>query len=318
MTTIDLYAHRRRCNGTSGFLLLCLILMLLCVLSTMLVQMGIALYLCGKRGYGLDTAMQAVLSPTFMGAVSTSGVGYLVYSLVCLAAVWIWMGKPAFSFSTYRRMGPASFFQILCLFLSVQLISTWLSSWMEAVLNCFGLSAMAALKQASALDGDLAMELYAGFLAPVVEEILFRGGVLRALRPAGKGFAIVFSALLFGVFHGNLVQIPFAFLVGLVLGYVAAEYSLGWCILLHWINNCVLGMLLERWPLAQGVIVLAAAVGSVLILVVQRKRIGAYLHSLPPFPRGTVLVFFQSPATVALLVFTLLSTLGGITPISGG
>ena len=105
----------------------------------------------------------------------------------------------------------------------------------------------------------------------------------------------MFSALLFGVFHGNLVQIPFAFLVGLVLGYVAAEYSLGWCILLHWINNCVLGMLLERWPLAQGVIVLAAAVGSVLILVVQRKRIGGLSPQPPPLPPGDSAGVFSSP-----------------------
>lgn len=316
-TTIDLYAHRQRSNGVSGFLLLCSMLMLLCVFSTILVQMGIALYLCGRRGYGLDAAMQAVLSPAFLTAVATSGVGYLVYSLVCLAAVWIWRGKAAFSFAPHRRMEPAGFLQILCLFLSVQFLSSGVDSFLERILNRFDLSIMAAMEQASGQTGGLAMNLYACVFAPVVEEILFRGGVMGALRPAGKRFAIVFSALLFGAFHGNLVQIPFAFLIGLVLGYVAAEYSLGWCILLHWINNCVLGALLSPWPAVQGGIVLAAALASLIILTVQGNRVRAYFRSLPPMPQGAAMVFLQAPATVVLLVLALLSALGGITPISG-
>lgn len=59
-------------------------------------------------------------------------------------------------------------------------------------------------------------------IAPVTEELLFRGLILRALRARhGRAPAIVGSALLFGAFHFDPQALVFATLVGLVLGYVA-------------------------------------------------------------------------------------------------
>lgn len=58
-------------------------------------------------------------------------------------------------------------------------------------------------------------------LAPVTEELMFRRLILRRLLPWGDRFAVTASALLFALIHGNLSQIPYAFLVGLLLGTVA-------------------------------------------------------------------------------------------------
>lgn len=66
------------------------------------------------------------------------------------------------------------------------------------------------------------------------------------LLPYGKGFAIVLSAVLFGVMHGNFLQGLFAFGAGLVFGYVAVEYSLKWSVVIHVINNMVFSDLLGR------------------------------------------------------------------------
>ena len=54
-------------------------------------------------------------------------------------------------------------------------------------------------------------------MAPIVEELLFRGAIQGHLlrkwkHPAG---AIVLSSLIFGVVHGNWVQAPFAFGTGM-------------------------------------------------------------------------------------------------------
>lgn len=57
-------------------------------------------------------------------------------------------------------------------------------------------------------------------LAPVVEELIFRRAIIDRTRPYGEGLAIVFSALMFGLFHGNLFQFFYAFGVGLMLGFV--------------------------------------------------------------------------------------------------
>lgn len=84
--------------------------------------------------------------------------------------------------------------------------------------------------------------------APLVEELLFRGGVMNSLHRAGYGAGptIVWSAVLFGVFHLNPAQIPFAFLLGLLLGWLYYRTgSLLPGILCHFINNA-LGVVLLR------------------------------------------------------------------------
>ncbi len=59
-------------------------------------------------------------------------------------------------------------------------------------------------------------------IAPVTEELLFRGLILRALRTRyGPTRAIVISALFFGAFHLDPQALVFASLMGLVLGWIA-------------------------------------------------------------------------------------------------
>lgn len=76
-------------------------------------------------------------------------------------------------------------------------------------------------------------------VAPALfEEFLFRGAIMGSLLKYGKGFAIFTSAIVFGLVHGNLVQIPFAFMVGLVLGFVALETNSIWtAVIIHFLNN---------------------------------------------------------------------------------
>lgn len=70
------------------------------------------------------------------------------------------------------------------------------------------------------------------------EEFFFRGVILSQLRKFGDVFAIFASALLFGLIHGNFTQIPFAFIVGLVLGYVTVKTnSMLPGMLIHFANN---------------------------------------------------------------------------------
>lgn len=118
-------------------------------------------------------------------------------------------------------------------------------------------------------------------MAPIVEELLFRGAIegylLRKWKhPAG---AIVFSSLVFGLVHGNWVQAPFAFVIGLALGWMYYRTgSLLPGILMHFVNNstAVLGFLITDNPDAtmvseygpQGAVWMAVAGAVVTVLCV--------------------------------------------------
>lgn len=59
--------------------------------------------------------------------------------------------------------------------------------------------------------------------APFFEELLVRGAILNSLKPYGKWFAIITSAILFGCMHGGLIQICYATALGIVLGIIATR-----------------------------------------------------------------------------------------------
>ncbi len=82
--------------------------------------------------------------------------------------------------------------------------------------------------------------LIAGIIGPVMEELLFRGLLLRRTeQPAGPLWAMLISAAMFGVFHGNLTQGLAAFVLGVFLGiaYLCTD-SLLVPVLMHAAANC--------------------------------------------------------------------------------
>lgn len=63
---------------------------------------------------------------------------------------------------------------------------------------------------------------------------------MQPLRKYGDKFAIVMSALVFGLMHGNAVQAIFAFIVGLIIGYAVVVTGSMWTgIAIHFFNNFV-------------------------------------------------------------------------------
>jgi len=78
-------------------------------------------------------------------------------------------------------------------------------------------------------------------VAPICEEILFRGMILRGLLAGYKpAKAIMISALIFGMVHLNGPQFVNAFLIGLFLGYLYYKTnSLILCISVHVCNNAI-------------------------------------------------------------------------------
>ncbi len=137
----------------------------------------------------------------------------------------------------------AGAFSRFCIYMIMaQMVFSLIAAAAELILNQLGLS-MDTLTELASVGSDMGimMMIYAGFVGPVVEELVFRGFLMRRFEKYGKGFAVIVSAVLFGVMHGNPLQIVFGTLVGLILGYIAIEYSIKWSIILHIANNFILG-----------------------------------------------------------------------------
>lgn len=127
--------------------------------------------------------------------------------------------QEAFRLEEWQKPGALSF--LLCFFLGLSaciilnhvLIYSGLYEWL----------AQGFEETAQTLyQGKLLPELLSiGILTPMVEELIFRGLIYRRIRWHLNAVpAMVFSALLFAVFHGNLLQGIYAFALGLLLAFV--------------------------------------------------------------------------------------------------
>lgn len=84
-------------------------------------------------------------------------------------------------------------------------------------------------------------------LAPVMEEVLFRGILLESVRSKhSAGRAIVVSALMFGVIHLIPQQVVNAFAIGLILGYIYVRTESLWpVIVIHALNNAMAYVIMQ-------------------------------------------------------------------------
>lgn len=90
----------------------------------------------------------------------------------------------------------------------------------------------------SDFGGRLIYTLSIAVVPALVEEFAVRGVILQPLRKFGDKFAILASALIFAVMHGNLIQAPFALIAGIGLGYAVCITNSIWTgVLIHFINN---------------------------------------------------------------------------------
>ena len=194
---------------------------------------GIGLIACQKLGYA-----QWVGDPYFSIAVS------LVFSLVTI--VVFLLAKWAVPSADYLRSKPYGLaFWVISAALGSVIPSTALQELLPELPNLIE-QQMAEIMRTR--GGYFVICL----LVPFVEELVFRGAVLRTLLHVdgvNHWVAITLSALFFSAAHLNPAQMPHAFLIGLLLGWMYARTrSIVPCVLFHWVNNTIAYLMFMFYP----------------------------------------------------------------------
>lgn len=121
--------------------------------------------------------------------------------------------------------------QFFCSYL-VSLISVVMPKWLEQY---------EALMESAGIDDSITpiMLFYTVIMAPIGEELVFRGATMRLARQALPFFfANLLQAALFGLLHANWVQGIYAFALGILLGYICEKGgSIYYSILMHILFN---------------------------------------------------------------------------------
>lgn len=146
-------------------------------------------------------------------------------------------------------------------------IGVFLNYIMLIILNYFGkVSANAVPIPESGQEmiiGLIVIALSAG----ICEEIMFRGFVMKAYERQGVAKSIVYSAILFGLFHFNVQNLLGPIYLGILFGYIVYKTdSIFSSIIAHATNNAfalILGMLVSKINIDPEVAVDVAAQGVI-------------------------------------------------------
>lgn len=73
--------------------------------------------------------------------------------------------------------------------------------------------------------GMAVMTVYTCVIAPITEELFFRGMLLRVFSRANQRFAVFTTAFFFGLGHHNIPQFVLAFLLGTFLAHITLKHN---------------------------------------------------------------------------------------------
>ena len=148
----------------------------------------------------------------------------------------------------------------------------------EPVLNLFPESFLELLNNMGANGGWSVLML--AVLAPIMEEVLFRGILLEAVREKySSGRAIVVSALMFGVIHIIPQQVVNAFVIGLILGFIYVRTDSLWpVIIIHALNNAMAYVIMQ-WSDGANITVRSLIENDTIYAVVYGMALAVFIAS---------------------------------------
>ena len=191
------------------------------------------------------------------------------------------MKLPNFPAAEKKSIRPWQFGVLVVICLSASYVCSYISSFIN-----FGVSAMKGETVENPVaflqdENYVLLFIFSVIVAPIMEEVIFRGVLLSKLRPYGEGFAAFTSGFVFALFHGNISQMLYAFVVGFIFAYIALRCgTILYSILLHMSVNLV-GTLLPRILLLDipiltrilSMLVMAIIIIGIVLVVLSRKSI---------------------------------------------
>lgn len=149
--------------------------------------------------------------------------------------------------SSYKKSNLSAGFNVSLYFIAIGvcMAANYVSDIVQKIFSIFGLQPIMPDLYIPTDPVNIVLFIISIAVIPaIVEEFATRVVLLNSLRRWGDKFAIIISATVFALMHGNFVQIPFAFVVGLMLGYLAVKTGSIWLsMIVHFSNNFISALL---------------------------------------------------------------------------
>lgn len=166
----------------------------------------------------------------------------VIYTLIIICTFGIWyycfLGGEYVK-DVYKYYHPLIVVGVLILVPGAQFVSNYICNIIYIVKPDWWHSYEQLIESSGLSETNFLIVTYSIFLAPICEELIFRGVTMRSFcRAVPFWLANICQAILFGVFHMNIVQGIYAFVLGLLLGYLCEKGgSIYYSIFFHMLFN---------------------------------------------------------------------------------
>ncbi len=212
----------------------------------------------------IASVLQIAAAMLFPEWLSTSW-GLWVYTFAPLYVVAVPVGllifrrvpaKPGGSYKEKHTMKPGQLVRTVFIAIFLMYAGNILGNLVTTAISALtGTSAEAAITTYALADSLVLKILFMVILAPLIEEYVFRRQLIDRMSCYGEKLAVVTSALMFGLFHGNFTQFFYAFALGLLFGYIYLKtgklrYSAGLHMGINFLGSIVPSALLNMLDLS--------------------------------------------------------------------
>lgn len=158
--------------------------------------------------------------------LSVNMICFLIANILCAFLGLKLTGYKKSSLIKTRNFNFGKGVQYCLIALFIWTVSVYLGNFIEIIANNCGFSCF--VNQDGLGESPLGKavgNVYTCIIAPVTEEIMFRGMVLKVFSKANQRFGIFASALFFGLTHGNVPQFILAFFIGIFLAHITMKHN---------------------------------------------------------------------------------------------
>ncbi len=221
-----LYNIRKKSNGLGLFVFAYFMLM---QISATVIYLLLALSGLGEED--LSSSSVPVLLLDIFVSVFASFIPCLFYFLLANSKISDTI--------KVKPVNPSIIFPIICMGLAGAMFANYATNILAENFSLFRLENTVNINNQFETPLQIVLYIVSTAVVPALaEELAFRGVLMGSLRKYGDAFAIIASSVIFGAMHGNISQVPFAFILGLIFAYAdCVTNSILPSIIIHFINN---------------------------------------------------------------------------------
>jgi len=159
---------------------------------------------------------------------------YTAIMMLCIAGCSIavtWLGCKATKIPISNLFQTQDFniglaVSYIAIALLIQTVTGWMAIGIETLLEGVGITVYSPeLSESTDIKNIMMDIIYGVIVAPITEELMVRGFVMKNLSRVSQRFGIIMSAFFFGVWHENIAQFILAFAAGCFFGYITVKHN---------------------------------------------------------------------------------------------